>query len=176
MKRSIYILTAVLFIALLALPAFCQDDKDAATKEAPPAQAPAQPVTAAPAAVAAPAPASAPTIPAPAAKEEAASAKELSIYGEVQAVNAGTNSMTVQYYDYDSDEEKTIEMAANKDTKIENAAALANINKGDWVDVTYTVIDGKNVARSIMVEKEEKDEVAPGIATPETKPAESPEE
>ena len=78
--------------------------------------------------------------------------------------------MSVQYYDYDSDEEKTIEITADKDTKLENAAMLSNINKGDWVDVTYGVKDGKNLAKSIMVEKEEKEEekAAGSPAAPET--------
>ena len=84
----------------------------------------------------------------------------------------------MQYYDYDSDEEKTAEIMADKDTKIDNAASLAGINKGDWVDVTYTLTDGKNIAKSVMVEKEEKEEAAPGVAAPtsESKPADVPEE
>lgn len=92
----------------------------------------------------------------PAAEPEGpAEANETAIYGEVQDVNLTANSLSVQYYDYDSDEEKTIEIALTNDTKLENAALLNDIKKGDWVDVTYTVKDGKNMASSIMVEKEE---------------------
>src|SRR3989338_1682229 len=76
------------------------------------------------------------------AKEEPTQAEELSIYGEVQSVTPSSNSITVQYYDYDSDEEKTIGLIFDKDTGIENAAALSDIKKGDWVDVTYAAIDG----------------------------------
>lgn len=83
------------------------------------------------------------------------SQEELSIYGEAQAVDASANSITVQYYDYDSDEEKTMDVVSSKDTKIENAASLGEIKKGDWIDVTYSVSEGKNVAKSIIVEKEE---------------------
>lgn len=93
--------------------------------------------------------------PAPSAAAPAPEAKELSIYGEVQAVDAAANSLNAQYYDYDSDEEKTITIALDKDTKIENAANISEIKKGDWVDVTYTVKNGKNMAKSVMVEKEE---------------------
>lgn len=92
----------------------------------------------------------------PAAMTEGSSAaKETSIYGEVQSVNAQTNTISVQYYDYDSDEEKIIDIVSGKDTKIENAAGVGEINKGDWVDVAFEAIDGRNMAKSIMVEKEE---------------------
>lgn len=104
-------------------------------------------------------------------KEEAPqAAKDLSIYGEVQSVNAAANSIIVQYYDYDSDEEKTSDILADKDTKIENASGIADIKKGDWVDVTYVALDGKNTAKSIIVEKEE---IAPGSASSETSAAAS---
>lgn len=99
-----------------------------------------------------------------AVKDEAVqSEKELSMYGEVQAVNETAGSVSVQYYDYDSDEEKMADVMIDKDTKMENASGIADIKKGNWVDVTYTVVAGKNVAKSVIVEKEE--------ATPETVPS-----
>lgn len=90
-----------------------------------------------------------------AAQEGADQLKDLTLYGEVQAVNPGSNSILVQYYNYDTDEEKAMEITFNKDTKIENAAALADIKKGDWVDVIYVTNGAKNVAVSLIVEKEE---------------------
>jgi len=93
---------------------------------------------------------------APAKETEApAKAEDLTIYGEVKSANQAAGSLTVQYYDYDSDEEKTAEIIANKDTKLEGAAAVGDIKQGDWVDVTYAAADGKNLAKSITVEKEE---------------------
>lgn len=89
--------------------------------------------------------------PAPAVSMQA---KEIAIYGEIKIVNPAANSVSVQYYDYDSDEEKTIEVFSGKETKIENAPSLADIRNGDWADVTYTVSEGKNVAKTIKVEKE----------------------
>ncbi|MBI4974351.1 MAG: hypothetical protein HZC19_00810 [Candidatus Omnitrophica bacterium] len=108
----------------------------------------------------------------PPAAKEAAQPEELSIYGEVQAVNQASNSLSVQYYDYDSDEEKTIEITLDKDTAIENAAKLDEIKQGNWVDVTYSVSGGKDVAKSIIVEKEE----APAEILPEEAPAGTPGE
>jgi len=88
---------------------------------------------------------------------------ELSIYGEVQAVNMQANSMTIQYYDYDNDEEKTTEISLDAGSKLENAKAIGDIKKGDWVDVTYTASAGKNTAKFVSVEKEEpaQEESAP---------------
>lgn len=89
-------------------------------------------------------------------------AKEIAIYGEIQSVNAAANTLTIQYYDYDSDSEKTSEIVAGNDTKIENARAIGDIKKGDWADVTYIVTAGRNMARLITVEKEEPEEAAAG--------------
>ncbi|MBI5124514.1 MAG: hypothetical protein HZA72_03755 [Candidatus Omnitrophica bacterium] len=99
-------------------------------------------------------------------KEEAAKVQELSIYGEVQSVNTQAGSLAVQYYDYDNDEEKSIEIAIDKDSKLENVKAIDEIKKGDWVDVTYIVSAGKNMAKMVSVEKEE-------LAGEEGAPAES---
>jgi hypothetical protein len=101
-----------------------------------------------------------PPAPAPAAKEAPVAEPEgLSIYGEIQAVNTSSNSIAVQYYDYDSDEERTIEITLDKDTKLEGAASLSGVKKGDWADVTYRITDDKkNVAGSVVIEKEEAPE------------------
>lgn len=99
--------------------------------------------------------ASAVQAPAGSPAETSVKTNELSIYGEVQAVNVQAASMSVQYYDYDNDEEKTLEVSLDKDSKLENVKAIGEVNKGDWADVTYTVIDGKNTAKMISVEKEE---------------------
>jgi len=106
--------------------------------------------------------------PAAAVPQPASQAKELSIYGEVQSVDTQANSMKVQYYDYDADDEKTAEVIVNSETKLENANALADVKKTDWVDVTYTVSEGKNVARLVAVEREEEAPAAPVTPAPQT--------
>jgi hypothetical protein len=118
-----------MLVSLIAAPAFSQDADTATQAQATPAPAPITDVT--------------PQV------------KEIAIYGEVQAVDASANTLSVQYYDYDSDSEKTAEIAVNPGTKLENVTALGDIKKGDWVDVTYAVKDGKNVANVVTVEKEE---------------------
>ena len=89
-------------------------------------------------------------------KEEALQPQEVSIYGEVQSINVAAHSITVQYYDYDSDQEKNIEITANQATKLENVASTADIKKGNWTDIVYAISDAKNIARSISVEKDEE--------------------
>ncbi len=105
-------------------------------------------------------------VPAEAAAPEAvqtapAQSQEISIYGEVKNVNMAANSITIQYYDYDSDEEKSIDIMADAATKIENAKEIVDIKPGNWADVIYSVKDGKNLAKSIIVEKEEEAPLEP---------------
>jgi len=150
MKRySLFLaLAVVLTISLFTLPAFSQEEKTPAEK-APVAPAPAPAVTET-------VPAKMPEMPpAPAPAKETAPMKDLSIYGEVKSVNPSASSMTVQYYDYDSDEEKSIDIVTDKDTKLENVANVGEIKQGDWIDATYTAKDSQNIAKSIIVEKEE---------------------
>lgn len=87
--------------------------------------------------------------------EAAAQMNELSIYGEVQAVNVPASSISVQYYDYDNDEEKVMELSLDKDSKLENVKAIDEVKRGDWVDATYTTSGGKSTAKMVIVEAEE---------------------
>jgi hypothetical protein len=87
-------------------------------------------------------------------------AKEMAIYGEIQSVNASAGTVSIQYYDYDSDNEKTVEIASGPDTRIENAKSIGDIRKGDWADVTYTASGGRNIAKLITKEREEPEEAA----------------
>lgn len=130
MKKYLVCIFAVGLIGVFALTASAQQKEGAAPAAASPAVA-AQ------------------------AGDENVQPKDLSIYGEVQSVNAASNSMSVQYYNYDTDEEKTITISTDKDTKIENVASLNDIKKGDWADVTYVTEGAKNIAKSVIVEKEE---------------------
>ncbi len=181
---SICMLIAAL-IVLSAIPVICQETKEAnketAVTPAPETAAPeaaasktTAPETAAPVAqettkeapvkeTAVVPEAVAPSVP---AEESAAKTKDISIYGEVQAIDLTANSMNVQYYDYDSDEEKTITLTGDNNTKFENAKLLNDVKKGDWVDATYTVNDGKNIAKLVSVEKEEEAPAASPAETP----------
>ena len=126
-----YALVTVLLLAIfVAAGAYAQDKQETVQPQSPAAVEAAAPVVSQP--------------------------QEISIYGEVKSVNAAANSMMIQYYDYDSDEEKTIEITADSGTKMENAAAIGDVKQGNWADVIYTVSGGKNMAKSVIVEKEEE--------------------
>ena len=143
MRRCIILgITIAIVMTLAVVPAFSQNDASPAKEGAVPAAAPVAPA------------------------QETAKVGELSIYGEIQSVNASTSSMNVQYYDYDNDEEKAIEITVDKDTKLENAKAIDEIKKGDWVDVNYMSAGGKFTAKMVSVEKEEPvtEEAAPATA------------
>ena len=86
---------------------------------------------------------------------KAANPEEISIYGEIKSVNIATNSITVKYYDYDSDNEKSVEITADNTTKIEGVSTMNDIKQESWSDINYTVVNGKNIAKSIIVEKED---------------------
>ncbi len=141
MKRYFVCILVILAVMVLpAMSAFSQGPEAPGKDDTAPA--PAAQVVAVQAPPAAPA-------------EPAAKTSELSIYGEVQAVNAPASSISVQYYDYDNDEEKTLEVSLDKDSRLENVKAIGEVKKGDWVDVTYTVTGGKNMAKMVSVEVEE---------------------
>ena len=106
---------------------------------------------------------------APKADPTPASVKEIAIYGEVKAVSVADKVMTVQYYDYDSDEEKSVDVVIGSDTKIENVASLGEIKQGDWLDVTYINQDGKNLAKIVTVEKDEIEDAPQAEKTEEVK-------
>ncbi|MDD5633745.1 MAG: hypothetical protein PHW46_00520 [Candidatus Omnitrophica bacterium] len=86
----------------------------------------------------------------------------LSFYGEIQSADVSLSSLTFQYYDYENDEDKIVELTVNSDTNFENATSLDDIKKGDWAEIDYTVRDGKNIATLIVVDRDEElDVVAP---------------
>ena len=127
---------AILFVGIFVVQGYSQDNQPPSGQDTP------QVATEAPAL-------------APAASEKSAQPEEISIYGEIKAVNQAANSITIQYYDYDSDQEKSIEITVDTNTKLENAATINNIKQDSWADVIYTAANGKNIAKSIIVEKEE---------------------
>ena len=133
MKRCVL---AILFVGLFVVQGYSQDNQSPSGQDTP------QVATEAPAL-------------APAASEKSAQPEEISIYGEIKAVNQAASSVTIQYYDYDSDQEKSIEITADTNTKMENAATINDIKQGNWADVIYAIINGKNIAKSIIVEKED---------------------
>lgn len=169
MKRSLNVLTLAAIITLFTIPAFSQEDK----------KPQAETVAAPPAAVLAPQEQAAPVLPGTDSENtlQTTQPEEMSIYGEVKSLDDAANSIKLQYYDYDNDEEKTADIVLEKDTKMENAQSLHDIRVGDWVDAIYVTKNDKDIARSVIVEKEEEEIPVKADTNTDEKPQEAaPEE
>lgn len=92
--------------------------------------------------------------------------KEVSIYGEIKSVNNAGNSMTVGYYDDKDNIQKAITIEKNDNTRVEWEVGLEGIKQGYWADIDYVVVNGKNIAKLIIVEKEDNPDT--GQSEPES--------
>jgi len=143
MKKAIAIIVSVLFVLSVAGLSFAAEKKEtapSATEKAAPAKA-----------------------------EKKAPAKVKQVTGEVAAVDAKANTLTVKGKKGDvmvnADDKTSVKVGKEK-------KSLADVKAGDKVTVKYAEMDGKNVAKSIMVsaapakkeKKEMKKEAAPAAA------------
>lgn len=111
----------------------------------------------------------------PAKAEKKAPAKMKQVTGEVAAMDAKAMTLTVKGKKGDvalmADDKTTVKMGKEK-------KALADVKMGDKVMVKYAEMDGKNMAKSIVVSaaKAEKKEMKKKEAAPAEKPAAAPAE
>ena len=75
------------------------------------------------------------------------------VWGEVKSVDPALSTATVIYMDYQTDEEKDLVLEVNAQTKFEGVEDLGALKVGDTAGIDYTIIDGKNIAKNISVEK-----------------------
>ena len=108
------------------------------------------------------------------AAEKKAPAKVKQVTGEVAAVDAKANTLTVKGKKGDvtltADDKTSVKVGKDK-------KSLADVKAGDKVTAKYAEMDGKNVAKSIVVsatpaKKEMMKETAAPAAPAEKKPAE----
>jgi len=83
------------------------------------------------------------------------------VWGEVINVDAQNKTLSLKYLDYDTDEEKELTVTADNLTGYENVKSLEEIPAKASVSIDYLSGDGKNIARSISLEKPETAPVAP---------------
>ena len=102
------------------------------------------------------------TIPAPVPSVEQATPQESSdspntqwVWGEVTGVDAQNKSVSLKYLDYETDQEKDMAIATDELTSYDNANSLGEIQPKDNISVDYVVKDGKNIAKTIGLEKAE---------------------
>lgn len=78
------------------------------------------------------------------------------LWGEVSSIDIQKGELSVQYLDYDTDQDKEVTVEADDKTTYENVSSLIDIKPGDTVSVDYLSFpDEKNVAKKISVEKPE---------------------
>jgi Cu/Ag efflux protein CusF len=77
------------------------------------------------------------------------------VWGEVTSVDPAAKSLSVKYLDYDTDEEKTMNMTVSDTTTFQEVKSLEGIKAQDTVSIEYAAKEGKNYAKDITVEKVE---------------------
>lgn len=78
------------------------------------------------------------------------------VWGEVSSVDMQNKAILVKYLDYETDQEKQININVDDKTTYENIKLIDEIKPKDTVSIDYIVSpDGKNIAKNISVEKPE---------------------
>jgi biopolymer transport protein ExbD len=96
------------------------------------------------------------------------------VWGEVMSTDSQEKNLTLKYLDYEADQEKNIVLSVDDNTAYENIKSIDQIKEKDVLSVDYLIVDGKNIAKNISLEK--LDAVIPeaaSSATPSTLPAPS---
>jgi hypothetical protein len=78
------------------------------------------------------------------------------VWGEIVAIDAAKNELTVKYLDYETDQEKELVLLVDEKTSFENARALSEIKPQSPAGIDYIIDnEGKNIARNISIENME---------------------
>jgi len=78
------------------------------------------------------------------------------VWGEVVTLDTQNKMILVKYLDYESDQEKEININADDKTTYENIKSIDDLTPKDTVSIDYIVSpDGKNIAKNISIEKPE---------------------
>ncbi|MCX5709475.1 MAG: hypothetical protein NT088_01935 [Candidatus Omnitrophica bacterium] len=77
------------------------------------------------------------------------------VWGEVTAVDAVNKTLTLKYLDYETDQEKDINISVDDKTTYESVKSLDEIKIKNTLSVDYTAKDGINIAKNISLEKGE---------------------
>ncbi|MDD5166198.1 MAG: hypothetical protein PHQ57_02270 [Candidatus Omnitrophica bacterium] len=90
------------------------------------------------------------------------------VWAEVVSVNIEKNEVKIKYFNYETDEEKEIDIAVDNKTTYENIKSINELKIGDTLSIDYVVSpEGKDIARNISVEKPEASLSGPEKIAPE---------
>ena len=79
--------------------------------------------------------------------------QKISICGEIVSVNKTADQMIVKYDDYENNGKKLILIEMDNNTEIQQKEDLKGIERGYFTDVDYVVVSGRNMAKTIIIEK-----------------------
>jgi hypothetical protein len=89
-------------------------------------------------------------------------------WGEVITLDALNKALTIKYLDYETDQEKEINVTVDDKTSYENIKSIDELKPQDTVSVDYIVSpEGKNIATTISLEMPEAQ------STPQSQAAEN---
>jgi len=78
------------------------------------------------------------------------------VWGEVVTLDAQGKTLLLKYLDYETDQEKEINIATDDKTTFENIKSIDQIRLKDILSIDYIVsASGENIAKNISVEKPE---------------------
>ncbi len=76
------------------------------------------------------------------------------VWGEVNTLDTQNKAILVKYLDYETDQEKEININIDDKTTYDNIKSMDELKPKDTVSIDYIVSpDGKNIAKNISVEK-----------------------
>ncbi len=94
------------------------------------------------------------------------------LWGEVSYLDIPNNKITINYFDYETDSEKSEKVSVDGNTKYENIKSLNEIKLNDAISIDYTISpDGRHIAKNIRIERpEEVSALAVSASVPVTTP------
>jgi len=97
-------------------------------------------------------------------------------WGEVVNIDGAGKTVTLRYLDYETDQEKDIDISVDGNTSFENIDGFDDIKVKDTLSIDYTPgPDGKNIARDIGLENTDSSSAAPAQTVDDDKQAVSSE-
>ncbi|MFA5063641.1 MAG: hypothetical protein WC578_06205 [Candidatus Omnitrophota bacterium] len=77
------------------------------------------------------------------------------VWGEVTSVDVSAKTLTLEYLDYETDQEREIILSVDDSTAYDNVKSLEEIRVKDNLSIDYFFKNGKSLAKSISLEKSE---------------------
>lgn len=87
-------------------------------------------------------------------EEEVASEPQLQwLWGQVVSADTTNQTIVLQYFDYETDQQKEVTITLDTETKLDNTESLSEIKPNDTLSIDYiTDASGNNIAKTIGLE------------------------